>query len=368
MTLDVPAVVIESPAEATPRPLSALGVAFAGRIAWETAESVRAVELPEPPTPPKPHLDPERASRLTRIETIMRDARTELDVADVAQLGHVRAALAAAYGEARAHAEDPEAPFLVAELLRLLARAELVAGDLGGASALRARARLLDGGRLLGLSEGAAPLPPQAPLVTVTWTADADPGTVAYLDGNEHAFGPAPLVLTIEPGEHHVRIVARDLRDPSNVLETSVWAGWIVVAAAEPARTFLLPRAPIKACSRDDLAPALTAVAADANGHFAVGCTDWALLREKPNGALEVRRCDAHGCAPPVVWMTKPKGKSGGDGVDPPPPSTSIWRSGWTYAAIGAVAAVAGGLAAWRLGAFDRGEAPPATLRWEGVK
>jgi hypothetical protein len=78
-----------------------------------------------------------------------------------------------------------------------------------------------------------------------------------------------------------------------------------------------------------------------------------------------VRLCTATGCGAKVGWVAPPK--TNGGGKPPGSGTTSMWSSGWTYVAIGAAVVVAGGVAAWRLGAFDRSETPPPTWRWEGV-
>lgn len=357
MAVDLPTVVVVDEAPKSARSLATLRDAEARALgAWHAATGLRAVDLPEPAPITFIPVDADRPLRLARIERALHEARGVLDLGDAKIVGETRARLAVAYAEARAHPEDPEAPFLVGELLRTLARAEDLAGDAEGARALRARAEVLDGGRRIGLSEGGpldAPAAATSPFVLTL--LDAPTAVVPFVDG-ERREGALSLVA----GEHHLRLVAADGR--------TLAAQWFFSGSAGLTLRLGSPRV---ACSATDLAPALEKLSTDAHASFAIACSAWLRVARRstsitappPAASIEIQVCSAHDCGAPAVWSTVP--------LSPPPPrpeSKSIFRSGWTWAAIGAAAVVGGTLTAWRLGAFDRDEPPPPTWRWEGAK
>lgn len=342
MAVDLPTVVVVDEA---PRALSTLREAEARALAaWRASTGTRSVDLPaQPPVVALP-IDPERPARIARIERVLHESRGSLDLADPKVVADVRAELASAYGEARGHPEDPEAPFLAAEVLRALARAEELAGDAEGARALRMRAAVLDGGRSIGLSEG-GPLdvPPGEARPFALTLLDAPAGAATWIDG-ERRDG----ALSLAAGEHHLRVVAADGR--------TLAARWFF---ADAVGLTLRVGPPVVACTAGDLAPALTKTAG-----FSVSCASW--VRVVPHASsLEIRVCSAHDCGPPSTWSTVAVTAAPKPVV---PENKSVWRSGWTWAAIGAAAAAVGTVAAWRLGAFDRGDSPAPTWRWEGAK
>ena len=368
MAVDLPTVVLTAQAETRPSPMAALGVTLGAALgalrSWEAAHGVRAVALPEAGPPPTLAPDPQRVERIARIEAGLKEARAVLDLADTTRVDALRAALALVYGEARAHPEDPEAGSLVAETLRTLARVEALAGNADDSAALLSRARVLDGGRMLGLSEGSdvtvAPTPP----VTFTLMLDGAPsGAKVHVDGPVVPIASA-LSLKLSPGEHHLRVV---LPGANEALDgPTLYASFFVVGGGSDASLRIRVAPPPLACSARDLEPALTALAADADARFDVACARWARVVRVGETAIQARICTATACGEKVGWVSPPN--TNGDG---PPPGkgggSSVWRSTWTYVAIGAAVVVASGVAAWRLGAFDRGETSPPTWRWEGV-
>jgi hypothetical protein len=367
VAIDLPTVVLTAQAEVRPSPMSTLaatlGDALGALRAWEKADGVRATALPLPTAPKTLPTDPARAERLARIESTLKDARATLDLADVATVDALRASLAVVYGEARAHPEDPEAGVLVAETLRMLARVESLAGNVDGATALRARARTLDGGRMVGLSEGVeAPLAPAAP-VTFTVLLDGAPeGARVRIDGRaEHAAGSLALQLT--PGEHHLRVVLAEGDDP---LDGGTLYGTFFVVAAPGQSLRLRLESPAVACSARDLEPALAVLASDPSATFAVACARWARVVKTGATTIEVRVCGQTACGDRRGWVAPPP-TGNGNGPKPGGEGGTVWSSPWTYVAIGAAVVVIGGVTAWRLGAFDRAETPPPTWRWEGV-
>lgn len=344
MAVELPTVVVEAHAETAPRSLSALALAARRALAAHAqATGLLAVDVPPPTADPVVAIDPDRAARIARIEEALRAARAPLDLGDKDAMPALRVRVASAYGEARAHAEDPEAPFLVAETLRTLARIEEVAGDPSGARALRARADLFDGGRKIGLSEG-GPLDAiaAAPIAITVRLIDGGAATVVWLDGEERD-PKKPLALI--PGEHHVRVAVHG---------ATIHAQWITLAA--DGELALPGGAAKKACSADDLAPALAAPDA-----YHVACARFMRVVQRKD-AIDVRVCSATACGPSSTWSTVPIVAT------PVTPSTSIWSSRWTWIGIGAAAVVGGTITAWRLGAFDRAESPPPVWRWEGAR
>ncbi len=344
--IDLPAVVIEAHAPTVARPLSILAAAE-GRalVAHEQATGLRAIAPPATPVPSSLPIDPQRAARILFIEETLRSVRGPLDLGDREQLSDVRARVALAYAEARAHPEDPEAPFLAAEALRTLARVEELAGDATNARALLMRAALLDGGRRIGLSEGGPSETSKAPAVAVSFALiDAPSGVELFVDGERRE---ASASIALVAGEHHLRVLHRD---------ATIVAQWIQIAEGT-AQSVVLRAGPSRvACSEGDLLPAL------GRASFAIGCARWLLVTRRP-GALDVRVCGASACAAAATWSTAP--------VASPPPiveESSILRSKWTWIGVGAAVVVGGTITAWQLGAFDRPDAPPPTWRWEGVR
>ena len=368
MAIDLPAVVIEASAPREPRALGTLGSASRALSAWQEVSGLHAIDLPVTPALTTLAPDPTHAARVDAIELALRGARDLLDLGDRAELDDVRALLAFAYDQARAHPDDPEAPWLVAEVLRALARCEGLAGNAAFASELRARAAILDGDRMIGLSEGGDAAAPAAgaPAVTVRLELLGVPeGAVVRLDGVAHAASEATALLM--SGEHHLRV---SMPGSDGLDAALLFAQWFVVAsegegAASPVvRVRIAPAA--TACSAADLAPALASSSVE-GAQFSVQCGRWARVQRADHGSIEVRICGAHACGAPTVWLDPAAVSAQPDEVPAHTTSSGIWSSGWTYVALGAASLAAGSVVAWRLGAFDRPEAPPPTWRWEGV-
>jgi hypothetical protein len=339
VAVDLPAIVVE---EGTTSSVAALGgPELRAAKAFRDATGFALVAPVDPP-PNAPSIDPDRPARIARIEATLHAARGPLELGDAEALPSLRAELAVAYAEARAHPEDPEAPLLLAEILRTMARAEDLAGETSGAAALRARATLLDGGRKIGLSEGASS---ESAGARRSVTLAIEPaGAVAFIDGVR----VTGTTLALGDGEHHLRVL-----DDRGV---TLVARWIVVGAATNVLAVRAGTQPTP-CTRSELSAAARSAA-----DFSVHCGSWAIVR-RTKASLEVRICGATSCAAPTHW---------GYAVPstPPPiaPDKSVWRSPWTWVAIGAAAVAGGSIAAWRLGAFDRPDAPAPVWRWEGAR
>jgi hypothetical protein len=345
VAVDLPTVVVQAPAETAPKSLSSLSEAARRALAAHAhATGLHAVDLREQEKTTGIALDPDRAARIARIEDTLRAARGPLDLGDRDALPALRIRVAAAYSEARAHPEDPEAPFLLGEALRTLARIEDVAGDPSGARGLRLRADLIDGGRRIGLSEGGPFDATGGATIDLTLKLiDARASTIVWIDGEER---DAKKPVSLIPGEHHVRVTAQGV---------TIVAQWITLTAS--GELPLRGDVATTPCSAQDLASALASPAG-----FQVGCARWMRVVERKE-SLEIRVCSATSCGPVSTWSTVPL-------IHPPAttPSKSVWSSKWTWIGVGAAAVVGGTITAWRLGAFDRGEAPPPVWRWEGAR
>jgi hypothetical protein len=335
VAVDLPAIVVD---EGTTTTVATMGGAdLRAARAFRDATGFSLV-VPKAAPVIAPVVDPDRPARIARIESTLHAARGPLELGDAEALPSLRGELAVAYTEARAHPEDPEAPLLLAEILRTMARAEDLAGDPIGASALRGRATLLDGGRRIGLSEGASG-ESKEPQRTIVFAIEPQ-GAIATVDGLPLKNGAASLA----DGEHHLRVT--DDRG------TTLTARWIVVSP-QTTTLAITAGAAKPPCTREELA------AAARETHFTVTCTSWAIVR-RTKSALEVRICGATTCAQPTHWVYAVP-------VTTPPivEEKSLFRSPWTWVAIGAAAVAGGTIAAWRLGAFERPDAPPPTWRWE---
>lgn len=347
--IDVPSVVIEAPAKA-PFALSTLTNAERSALAgFRAANGVQLVDVPADATATPIAIDPEADARIARVEATLHAARGPLDLGDRAAIDGLRARVSAAYADVRAHPEAPEAPFLLAEALRTLARIEDLAGDADAGRALRARASLLDGGRSIGLSEGEPNEGEKPARRDVAFTLVGEhAAAVLFVDGAPRSDTTVPLAA----GEHHVRVATDD--------GATLAAAWIAIGATGGVTLRVGPDA--TPCSRADLAPALARVAAGNDEGFAVRCEKFAIVTRAPKH-VDVRLCDRTGCERKSTWSTQPL-------LPPPPPPPEqhgLFHSGWTWAAIGAAAVAGGTLTAWRLGAFDRPAAPPPTWRWDGA-
>ena len=346
MPVDLPTVVVFANAEATARPLSALSDAARRALgAYSDATSIRAVDLPEAVNEKGVAGDPDRARRILRIEEALRSARGPLDVGDRDALAGVQIRVSLAYAEARAHPEDPEAPFLVAEALRTLARIEDLTANSSGARALRRRADLLDGGRLIGLSEGGPLAAATGPTIAVTIVLTDETSTSAVVVDGEPRESNKPITLL--PGEHHVRVTAHG----------ATLSGEFITVTS-PIELRYRGGAPKAPCTAVDLSAALAAYPEG----FNVACPRWLRIVQQ-KAAIEVRVCSRTSCGGPATWSTAP--------LATPPPVVaggSVWSSRWTWVGIGAAAVVGGTVTAWSLGAFDRGEQPAPVWRWTGAR
>lgn len=289
-------------------------------------------------------------------ERLLREAR-EAIAADGDD--EARALLARAEQVLRDHPELPESPWLMAEALRLGARAAVRRPRWDGeALALVRRADALEGHRAAAYGDvaSAAPTAPAGDpaLVDIHLDVHGRGSFLAYWDAN-----PVEADVHAVPGEHHLRVVGATDGD-------SLWSGWVSVFVSTRLELWA-KRAP--ACS-----------SADFDGvHFAsdgpdivvprgVGCGTWVLAREneRPKSGLVVAMCTRDQCGPSLTLLDREAAT--GPAKTPVPDSTPgfpAWAK-WTLA--GAAAALSAGAILWATGAFrsDSGGAPTTHYEYEG--
>jgi hypothetical protein len=292
---------------------------------WAEARGVHLVS-PGGDAPPHIAIDPKVADAVEDALLRARDAITADDAP------HADEALAKAEALLEAHPELPQAPWLLAEVLRTKAARlrQLPPHDARRAAEAWAGALSLDGGRAAGLGEHGtemgASVSPQAGALVLEGAFD---GLTITLDGL-----PSSPSLHAPAGQHQI-LVRR-----SGAL---VWAGWVSVGGTRAA-TLSLPEPP--SCSRQDLGKArVEGARVRATG---VRCGAWVSVEDVGVAGLLVATCGADSCGPRLAWTV------GSFGPIVPDRSASAhhvprWVP-WAAAAAGVVAVTAITLAA--TGAF----------------
>jgi hypothetical protein len=251
-------------------------------------------------------------------------------------------AIEAADAALRAHAELPQAAWLMAEVER--ARASLwrrVAPlDLEAADRAWTRAEALDGGRVAGVGEEAA----AAHAAAATVTLAVSPGDAkAWLDGQ--AVDGAASAAT-RAGLHALVLTWAG---------APVWASWVEVPAGATALDVPLDVAP--PCSAGDVSRARVGAAGGVEAGF-VRCPSWVAVEAGARpGTVRVAMCEADRCGAPVEW------RAPAPWTWSPPVREDDERRSWpawaTWALVGGGAAVAAGVIAVAAGAFQ--QAPTET-------
>ncbi|HEY4015991.1 MAG TPA: hypothetical protein VGM06_21795 [Polyangiaceae bacterium] len=303
--------------------------------AWGRAHGVRLVE-PAVVAIPAIAVDPAVGERVEDDIDRARDAVAAHD-ADRAER-----AIEAADATLRAHAELPQAAWLMAEVER--ARAALwrrVAPlDAGAADLAWARAEALDGGRVAGVGEEAAPA--HAPNAAVTLAVS--PGDArAWLDGEP--IGVSEAVAT-RAGLHALVVTWAGV---------PVWASWVEVSAG--GSTLDVPVDVAPACSAADVSRARVGASGAVEARF-VRCRSWVAVEAGARPAtVRVATCETDRCGDPVEW------RAPAPWTWAPPVREDDERRSWpawaTWALVGGGAAVAAGVIAVAAGAFQ--QAPTET-------
>ncbi|MGO9832719.1 MAG: hypothetical protein ACLP1X_00745 [Polyangiaceae bacterium] len=265
-------------------------------------------------------------------ERVADDVETLIDHARDAIVAHdtdgADRALSSAESLLRAHAELPQAAWLMAEVERCRSArwSRLPPGDAEAAGRAWTRAEALDGGRTPGIAEKAFALRPAAATVGIGLTAAE--GMQAWLDGKgvtatvETSAGPHALVVTWAG--------------------TPVWAQWIEVPAGSSSIAVDAPSPP--RCSRSDVGLARIF---DGEVHpGGVRCPHWvAASPGNQPGEVRLASCAVDGCGPPLLWLAPspwtrtPPASSGPKGSD----RSGRWPAWATWSAVGAGAAVVAG-------------------------
>jgi hypothetical protein len=305
---------------------------------WAAARDLRLVEpvdlgpTPIAADPGDPRVPEEVEEHLDRA----RDALAALDGAGV------DAELAAADALLRAHAELPEAAWLMAEVERARAVRWRRVSPLDAEAADRAgkRAEALDGGRAAGIGEEAAASGPAGASLAL-------PGALGlqeqrWLDGR-----PVGERAETHAGLHALVVTWAG---------APVWAAW---REAPPGPSTIELGAPgAAACSRADVAPAR--IEGDRVLAGPVRCGRWVAATPGADGSAREARvalCEAGRCGALQVWrLPEPWTEPAADR-----PAERRWPAWATWSAVGAGAAIAAGAAVVIASAL---RTPPAETRF----
>jgi len=294
---------------------------------WALARGVRLV-LPADGSLPEIPVDLAIGSRVEDELDRARDAIAahETDAAE--------RALARAEALLREHPELPQGAWLMAEVHRVWSARwqRLQPRDVARADAAWQRAAALDGGRVAGVGETAAPALPSAR--GRIELEGAGPGAVLRIDGIETAQGH----VTRAAGEHQMTVT-----ESSSVR----YAAWVTFAEGAVVRVHV-PGPP--ACSTADLERARVD---GAQIHAAgVHCSSWVAALPSGAGALRIATCEKERCGPLVEWRVGTARLPSGPSTEEPRPGR--WPAWATWTAFGAGIAVATTVALAATGAFDK--------------
>jgi hypothetical protein len=325
MDLPVPVVWVAPDGPASPDAQQARALA-----GWASAHGVR---LEEPRS---------AAVRAIPIDLGVGDAvEGDIDRAREAVAAHDRdgavRAIDAADATLRAHAELPQAAWLMAEVERARAAMwrRLPPFDVEAADLAWTRAEALDGGRVGGIGEQAAAGHAAAASVKLALS----PGDArAWLDGRAVG-GPEAVTAA---GLHALVVTWEG---------SAVWASWVEVREGESALAVSVDVA--AACSADDVARARAGAAGGVEAVF-VRCPSWVAARAGARpGTVRVASCEAERCGDAVEW------RAPAPWTWSPPVREDDERRSWpawaTWALVGGGAAVAAGVIAVAAGAFRQG-------------
>jgi hypothetical protein len=309
--------------------------ASATLASWAQANAVRL----EGPRPEAPAETDREAAIAGRCETLLDQARDQLQAADEAS---ALALLAELDQTLRAHPELLQAGWLMAERYRTEARL------LRGTSPDRAiawsqRADILEGARATAFGETAAPSASPGKIRVELVVHGARRHEIAW-DGALSSDDISTL-----PGEHHL-VVLRGAR--------VAWAGWVSALAPGKIEVWV-PDA--TACSVGDL----DQVAVEAGMVVAPGvrCESWLAASPGPRpGTLSLARCRADHCEPGILFSGALAQAAAPDEPTDKKGLLPAWAV-WTLAGAGVVAATS--IILWRTGAFDT--APVSKVVYDGT-
>jgi len=311
--------------------------ASATLAAWAEANAVRL----EGPRHEMPAETAREASIAGRCETLLDQARDQLQAGDEASAG---ALLAELDQTLRAHPELLQAGWLMAERYRAEARL-LRSTSPDGAMAWGQRADIIEGTRAAAFGETAT-TPASAAKIRVELVVHGARRHEIAWDGVLSSDDVSTL-----PGEHHL-VVLRGAR--------VAWAGW--VSALAPGKIDVwVPDAP--ACSAEDFERVAVDAAMRVSVPPGVRCGSWLAASPGPRpGTLSLTRCHADQCEPSTLFSGA-LGQAAAPGE--PADKTSVlpaWAA-WTLAGAGVVAATS--FVLWRTGAFET--APESKVLYDGT-
>jgi hypothetical protein len=285
-----------------------------------------------------PDYDPALA---LEIESLLEKARLSAGALDdttaLSHVGTVERLL-------RAHAELPQAAWLMAERLQIEAAVlERKPAEQARAQRLRSSARALEG-------ERAPVYRPAPPASAASGSTQADTDSAASPDISVGAPGlrrsdvlewngrnrRPPLRVTA--GLHHVRVVRQGELVLARWLEIAPGAADVVVAVPEPAACSLADLTPVRVVGGRITTP-------DAR------CRSWAVARSAGAATVEIALCRGARCGGWTRWPAQ-AGRERHEATR----DERSWQT-WAPYALGGVAAIATtGIVLWRLGVFDREE------------
>jgi len=294
-------------------------------VTWAGAHGLHLAD-PSDDALPGIMVDPQIAAT---VEDLLERARAAMAAADGLE---VDGALSSAESLLRAHAELPQAAWLMAEVERGRSARwrRIPPTDLEAANRAWARAEALDGGRAAGLGEERSGAPPPA----LDLVIEGRMGTSLWVDGES----AIPGTIRLRAGPHAIVVTQNG---------APVWARWVdLPAVTSSIRPLARPPAP---CSSQDLRD--VALAGEAILAHGVRCGRWvAAERGRVAGAVRLSACDHDRCGHLVEW------RSGRTAADAALPATDQRRSqgvvegsrrGWpswaTWTLVAAGVAVAAG-------------------------
>ncbi|HEY4103011.1 MAG TPA: hypothetical protein VGM44_03935 [Polyangiaceae bacterium] len=273
---------------------------------------------------------------VSQIEILLEEARSA-----TASLEQSRALSALEHAERllRDHPELPQAAWLMAEELELMAEVESSAPDgAGAAMTLRRRAAVLEGIRATPFSDHPASDEPRTPIRHALTIEGIEPDDVLEWDGER-----ASTEVSVAAGEHHAR-VSRHGR--------LLWAGWVTVAESDASVRLAVTATP--PCSPDDIGA----------GRFENGravpasharCESYVLARRHAGSGIEAALCSKESCGNIVFYRYVPAHAA-------TVTSERTWPRWATYTIVAAAGVLATGVVLWRTGAFDKPASQTTTV------
>ncbi|MCA9642260.1 MAG: hypothetical protein H6718_00640 [Polyangiaceae bacterium] len=316
------------------------------RLAIESYELTHGIATRAPAAAPQSSV-PYPAAVAKRVESGLETIRT---LVGSLQDEEAKRALKQTKSLLRKHPELPQAPWLMAECLRLEARLQSRTPDSTETVwKLLLDANNLGGGRATGFDEaGIAEVSGELP-----WSArvrfDVPRGTRLDIDGTRVEGDARGSILS--SGAHHVRL-SRDGRH--------LYAAWLEVD--DKTRQIPLPVPETERCTQADFVSARNQP--EARKFESVSCDRWLMARPAPGptraGQIQVRSCEGELCSGWLVWKADLRPDFAG------PPQVFDHDAGWpdwaTYVIVGASALAVTGVVLWQLGTFDSAE--PGKQKW----